>query len=200
MNFMNSSIWIRIALTLGAFAPLACGGRVDEEETTALESEAFSKTPPPPLPSPLLEVPAGNRLAMSFHAEGVQIYACTASGATYAWVFQAPEAKLYDRHRHVVMTHYAGPTWEARDGSKVVGAKRAGVTVDPTAIPWLLLEAVSHTGDGRVSEVTFIQRLDTTGGLAPATGCDATTVGALARMDYTATYSFYRAKDEGDCH
>lgn len=84
--------------------------------------------------------------------------------------------------------HYAGPTWESKDGSTVVGAKVAAFTAEPTVIPELLLQAVSHTGDGRMSEVTYIQRLDTVAGLAPATGCDATTVGASARVDYTATY------------
>ena len=68
------------------------------------------------------------------------------------------------------------------------------ITADPTAIPELLLKAVSHSGDGRMSGVTYVQRLDTVGGLAPTAGCD--TAGATARVDYTATYYFYAANDD----
>jgi hypothetical protein len=143
-------------------------------------------------------VPAGNRLAFHFDAIGVQIYACSAVTAGYAWVFKAPEATLYNNGGHVAGKHYVGPTWEANDGSTVVGAKIAAATPDPTAIPWLLLGAVSHAGDGRMTDVTYIQRLETTGGIAPASGCDATTVGASARVPYTATYYFYEAGDRED--
>ena len=114
-------------------------------------------------------------------------------------VFQAPEATLYGRNGRVEGKHYAGPTWESKDGSTVTASKVAAFTADPTAIPELLLKAVAHGGeDGRMSDVTFIQRLDTVGGLAPATGCDATQVGAVARIDYTATYYFYEADDDAD--
>ncbi|HMJ12980.1 MAG TPA: DUF3455 domain-containing protein, partial [Polyangiaceae bacterium] len=91
-------------------------------------------------------------------------------------------------------THYAGPTWEYRDGSKVVAARVSGFTADPTAIPLLLLSAVSHEGKGKMSKVTYIQRLDTAGGLAPTAGCDASHVGEIARAGYAATYVFYKAK------
>jgi hypothetical protein len=95
--------------------------------------------------------------------------------------------------------HYVGPTWESTDGSTVVGTKLAAFAADPTAIPELLLQAVSHTSDGSMSDVTYIQRLDTVAGLAPTTGCDATTVGTTARVDYTATYFFYVAKNSKAC-
>jgi hypothetical protein len=108
-------------------------------------------------------------------------------------VFQAPEATLYGRRGRVAGKHYAGPTWEALDHSKVVATKVAGFTADASAIPELLLQAASHEGSGLLSGVTFIQRLDTSGGLAPAAGCGADQVGAVARVDYTATYYFYEA-------
>jgi hypothetical protein len=101
---------------------------------------------------------------------------------------------LLDKHGYVAGSHYAGPTWESLDGSTVVGARRAGVIVDETAIPWLRLEAVAHTGTGRMSAVTWIQRLDTSAGLAPTTGCDAGHAGDTAPVNYTATYYFYEAK------
>jgi hypothetical protein len=145
-------------------------------------------------PIAVLAVPAGNELAFVFDAEGVQIYACNATAAGYAWSFVAPEATLFF-HDHAVGSHYAGPTWEFRDGSTVVGARRAAATPDPTAIPWLLLAAVSHWGDGRMSQVTYVQRLSTVGGIAPPSGCDAAAVGTRVGVPYTAQYAFRKAED-----
>jgi hypothetical protein len=111
-----------------------------------------------------------------------------------SWVFQAPQADLFSRFGHFAGTHYVGPTWEYKDGSSVVGNKIAAATVDPTAIPWLLLEAKSHDGEGRMEKITYIQRLETVGGLAPGAGCDVGHLKAIANVDYTATYAFYDAK------
>jgi len=188
------------ALRLGAgllasvalFACSADVGDASELEDVGASADELGRLPT--LPDPSLAVPDGNRLAFAFDAVGVQIYACQASGSAYAWVFQAPEATLYNRGGHAVGTHYVGPTWEYKDHSKVMAAKVAGFTADPTAIPELLLQATTHEGTGRMTPVTYIQRLDTTGGLAPSTGCDVDHVGAVARVDYTATYYFYVAK------
>lgn len=188
-------------LSLSA-ALAGCGGAVSEEVTTAKEQSALSAESShylPPLPSPALAVPAGNHVAFHYDAIGVQIYACSAVGAGYGWVFQAPDATLYNHGGHAVGKHYAGPTWESNDGSKVVGAKLAAATPDPASIPWLLLGAVSHAGTGKMDGVKYIQRLETAGGIAPAGGCDASTVGASARVPYTATYYFSVADgDDGD--
>ena len=91
---------------------------------------------------------------------------------------------LYRRKRQ--SSHYT-------DGSTVVGSRLAGVTVDTTAVPWLLLQAIAHTGSGKMAKVSFIQRLNTTGGLAPsADSCSAANLGALVNIDYTADYYFYQ--------
>lgn len=83
-------------------------------------------------------------------------------------------------------------------GIAVVGKKVAGVTVDPAAVPWLLLQGVSHSSEsGRFDDVTSIQRLSTVGGNAPTDGCDATHVGAIAQVPYSTDYVFYRAKPKG---
>jgi len=164
-------------------------------ESTGSQGEAVQDGPPPVPPA--LAVPDGNKLAFHFDAIGFQIYGCQKNGTSFAWVFQAPEADLFDKHGHLVGKHYVGPTWEFKDGSKVVGARLAGFTADVHSIPWLLLGALSHEGDGRMSVVTFIQRVDTAGGLAPASGCDADHVSAVARVPYTATYFFYKAQDDG---
>jgi hypothetical protein len=147
----------------------------------------------PTLPDPSLAVPAGNKVAFALDGVGVQIYTCQATATGTAWTFTAPEATLFEGCGKVAGKHFAGPTWQANDGSTVVGAKIAAFTVDPSSIPWLLLQAASHTGDGRMSDVTYVQRLETTGGIAPTTGCDAEHVGDVARIDYTAKYFFYES-------
>ena len=149
--------------------------------------------PPPPVVPGEIQVPAGNKVFLVGHAVGVQIYSCNG----VAWGFVAPRANLYDDHGKLIITHFAGPTWQAKDGSKVVGQlAHDHVTVDPTAIPWLLLSTPSPTAgpDGdRLVHTTFIQRTATTGGLAPAAAtCNATTAGTVAEVPYTADYFFWK--------
>jgi hypothetical protein len=181
-------------LSLCAVALGGCGGKVAADETGS-QASALSNDDVPPLPSPALEVPAGNRLAFDFDAIGVQTYTCNGAGT---WV-NAPIATLYDKNGKAVIQHYVGPTWQFLDGSTVVGKKLAAAQPDPTAIPWLLLQAVGHNDvDGRMTDVTYIQRLETTGGLGPAAStCDASQSGVRVDVPYTATYFFYRA-DDGD--
>ena len=150
---------------------------------------------------PSLVVPEGNKVSFHAYAVGVQIYGATAntnSPTGFAWTFRAPEAVLYDADGNVVGLHYAfaGPTrpaWESESGSRVVGARTAApVTVTPGAIPWLILNAVSTNtvGPGIFERTTYIQRVNTTGGLAPAAA--PTQLGQEARVPYTAEYFFYR--------
>jgi Protein of unknown function (DUF3455) len=135
----------------------------------------------------IIQVPEGNKVAHVAYAEGVQIYRWNGT----AWAFVAPEAVLYDRDGEPVGTHYAGPTWESESGSKVVGRVRERCNHDPDAIPWLLLEATSSAGPGIFHRVTFIQRVETVGGLAPAEPGEV--VGEEVRVPYSAWYVFYRA-------
>ena len=141
-------------------------------------------------------MPAGHKVFLVGHATGVQIYRCTVTGDAYAWGFVAPRADLYDNQGKLLMTHYGGPTWEARDGSTVKAARVDGVTVDPDAIPWLLLQAIPQPAgpDGdRLTATTYIQRLNTTGGVAPAAGeCNADTLGDVVEVPYTADYYFWK--------
>ena len=144
---------------------------------------------------PNLSVPAGNEPIFHARATGVHIYVCN-PGATdpaqFAWSFKAPEAKLLDARGKVVGSHYAGPTWESTSGSKVVGTMLQNAPApDAAAIPWLLLQAKSTTGPGVFERVTFVQRVRTGGGKAPATGCDAGAAGREVRVPYTAEYFFY---------
>jgi hypothetical protein len=164
-----------------------------EPQSAAARSELRKNFPS--LPDASLAVPDDSHLAFYHDAIGVQIYACQATATGYAWTFQAPEAKLFDRRGHLVVKHYGGPTWESvRDQSKVVAKKLKEFTAHADAIPELLLEATAHDGEGEMDDVNYIQRLETVGGRAPTSGCDAAHVDAIARVDYTATYFFYRPK------
>jgi len=154
---------------------------------------------PPPMP-PTLVAPARATVKVHVHADGAQIYTCTASGdagadggaTSYAWLLKAPDAKLYDSNGVQVGTHGAGPSWTHGDGSVATGVK---VIEQPSplsdAIPWLLLRVSSTAGSGIFSDISYVQRLSTAGGKAPATGCDATTVGTETRVAYTAEYYLY---------
>ena len=139
-----------------------------------------------------LTPPFGETLLFRAFAHGVQVYECAGSSAGPQWVFKSPEAALLDDHGYAVGKHYGGPTWESKDGSKVVGRVIASAEAsDPSAIPHLLLKAESHAGDGVFARVRSIQRLQTVGGRAPRDGCNAKELARQARVHYTATYYFY---------
>ena len=141
-----------------------------------------------------IAAPKGAKLLLAATADGVQIYSCEAHDQLYSWLFKSPEAALFDADGREIIKHGAGPSWTTEDGTSVVGelvaksdAPRAG------AIAWLLLRAKSAQGPGALGKSAFIRRIDTIGGAAPGTGCDAGHVGALARMRYSAVYEFYSA-------
>lgn len=142
-----------------------------------------------------LAVTAADKLTHIVPADGVQIYQCKpdqADASKFVWSFVAPEAALFDQAGQTIGTHYGGPTWEGNDGSKVVGAvKERADAPDADAIPWLLLDIKSTEGDGIFGQVSAIHRLETVGGKAPATGCDADHVDEEVRVPYTAVYYFY---------
>ncbi len=191
---LDSRIPFLAPLFLGSFALVGCAADpVANDEIGHVEEALPTSMCPDGVPATL--APAEDqRLWFVLHGDGVQIYMCGATAGGHAWVFVAPEADLLNDGGAVVGTHYAGPTWESSDGSTVVAARSADpFTPDPSAIPWLLLTAVSRSGHGRMAHVTAIQRLTTTGGVAPPPGdCSAANVGAEARVPYTADYFFYR--------
>src|SRR5215218_1921097 len=144
-----------------------------------------------------IAVPEGHKPYLVAHADGVQIYDCVSVPGGYAWRLAAPRATLTDDQGKTVASHYGGPTWEARDGSKVVGKRDKGVNVDPTAIDWLRLvaDSTSAGADGdRLRSTSYIQRINTVGGLAPAAAdCDADATGERREVPYTADYVFFKA-------
>ena len=174
---------------------------------------------PPPLPAGMAPVPDGNELFLGTHAVGTQNYVCQPSGAGVAYVLFTPQATLFGADGAQIITHFNSPnpdepntdpkvvapqgtiraTWQFKDTSRVwakIHQPNGAVTVKQDAIAWLLLDAVGHqpTGGGKLSETTFVQRLNTSGGLAPATGCSSLAdVGNKAFVPYTADYFFYKA-------
>ena len=163
-----------------------------------LASCAASNIETNPLVPESIKVGADQVLSLVTPAVGVQIYECgagKADPAKFEWVFKAPEADLFDASGRKIGKHYAGPTWELNDGSKVVGEARGrddGPTA--TAIPWLLLSAKSTSGNGVFGRTQAIQRLYTVGGKAPAEACNRARLGKAARVPYKATYYFYTAR------
>jgi hypothetical protein len=145
-----------------------------------------------------LKVTSNEEPSLLVKARGVQIYECRAKKddpTQCEWVFTGPEADLFDAKGNKIGRHYSGPTWESNDGSRIVGSVKGSVpSKDVGAVPWLLLAAKNHVGDGVFSQVTSIQRLETTGGKAPAGGCRQSNLGETLRVPYTAIYCFYVSK------
>src|SRR5258705_5091744 len=142
-----------------------------------------------------LQPPASERLLLQVHAKGDQIYTCKVDGAQFAWMLEAPDAQLFDKTGKAFGKHFAGPSWEANDGSRITGKAVANApSPDSESIPWLLVNIVTHEGNGVLSSATTIQRLNTKGGKAPVSGCDASHVGQEVRAPYTADYLFYGPK------
>ncbi|HVG83957.1 MAG TPA: DUF3455 domain-containing protein [Vicinamibacterales bacterium] len=166
---------------------------------------------------PGLEVPAGNEVYLQGYAAGTQNYICLSGPAGKRWQFLGPQATLFFTLQGTppqqITTHFlsanpveagtARPTWQhSFDSSRVWGRALASSTdpnyVQPGAIPWLLVQAtgtaLGPTGGAALAETTFIHRVNTSGGVAPSTGCTAPShEGVVALVPYTTDYVFYRA-------
>jgi hypothetical protein len=138
--------------------------------------------------------PTGMSVYLEAPATGAQVYTCGKNPAgAWAWNFKAPDAELFDTAKKKIGKHYAGPTWEGNDGGKVVaGAKGNAPAPDGKSIPWLLLEVKSHEGNGQLTAAKAILRVSTTGGTAPAQGCDEAHANQENKVPYTATYLFLK--------
>ena len=157
---------------------------------------ASNRVEPPDVPASL-RPPPGQSAFLEALAKGVQIYECAAkpdAPSAFAWTFRAPEATLSDREGRPIGKHYAGPTWESIDRSAVVGEVAArDPGPDGSAIPWLLLTAKATSGAGDFGGTRSVQRIRTTGGVAPSMPCTSANAKQVVRVPYTATYYFYRA-------
>lgn len=153
---------------------------------------AFAQNPPPTEVTP----PAGNKAVLTLVGVGDLTYECKAVAdkpGTFAWTFAGPMAKLMDADKKEVGKYFAGPTWAANDGSAVTGKQIAVAPGAAGAIPLQLVQAAPSTGKGAMSDVTYIQRLKTVGGVAPASpACAAANAGAKTTVPYQADYVFYK--------
>jgi hypothetical protein len=125
-------------------------------------------------------------------ASGVQIYRCEYDGSHHlTWLFKSPQATLYDDHGRPVFRHDAGPSWQADDGSRIVGYPIAQMaSASAGSIPQLLLQTTSVDKTGELSSVRYVQRLNTVGGGAPAQMCTAEH--QIAYSPYIANYVFWK--------
>ena len=163
-------------------------------------------TPPgrlPAIPVPTdvpaaLQAPTGQEPYLQVHAVGVQVYECAPKADApggWAWQFRGPEATLTDAAGKTVGRHFGGPSWASPDGATVVGQVSASAPArEKGDIPWLLLAIKSRDGQGLLTPTASVQRLDTEGGVAPASACGAVNAKQVERVGYTATYVFWRVK------
>jgi Protein of unknown function (DUF3455) len=217
--------------TRSRILPTACATALAAAFAIALPQPAYADdVTPPPVPDKL-KVEAGNEVFLVGHGVGTQNYVCVPSGTGVAYTLFTPQATLFSDDEKQLTTHFFSPnpfenntnpavsaagmiraTWQhSRDTSTVWGQVKPGNSssdpgfVVPNAIAWLLVTVVGAengpTGRETLAETTFIQRLNTSGGVAPSTGCSSPTdVGRLAFVPYTADYFFYKATDRHADH
>lgn len=178
-----------IVLAAAAAAVLsACGGM-----PTAAMAPSFSQDMLPDA----VRVPAGNKVALESVGVGEITYECRAkanASGQFEWVFVGPQADLNGRGGAKLGTYYGPPaTWAASDGSKITGTQLAVAPAAAGSIPLQLVKANPASGPGAMMGVTFIQRVATKGGVAPASNCDGTTLGRKEIVKYQADYIFWKA-------
>ena len=198
--------------------PVVCASALAVAFTVSLPQSAHAgHVTPPPVPGDI-QVPAEVKAFLEGHAFGTQNYVCVPAGAGFAWSLFTPQATLFNDHDRQVTTHFFGPNplgtvlaaWQHSRDTSTVWGQATGISSDPDfvapgAIPWLRVEKVSvqdgPTGGDTLSVTTHIHRVNTAGGVAPATGCSLSTdVGRRAFVPYTADYIFYRNAHHGDAH
>jgi hypothetical protein len=140
-----------------------------------------------------IRVPDGHEPVLQLAAKGVQIFRCEREGNGFDWRFRQPEADLFDAQGQAMARHGVNFSFEHRDGSRLLGTvvahDRAGAA---DALPWLLLSTKSF-GKGEFSGISYVQRVNTSGGMPPQ-GCPASQANRLLRVDFTADFVFYRTR------
>jgi hypothetical protein len=204
---------------------IACATALAVAFTVSLSQTAHASGVTAPSVPADIQAPPGNKAFLAGHAIGTQNYICRPSGSGVAFVLFTPQATLFSGDDEQVTTHFFSPTpfrdnsnpavvadgmigatWQhSRDAStvwaKVNRSSSDPAFVAPGAVPWLLLEKTGAqdgpTGGDTLTATTFIQRVNTSGGVVPSTGCTSSTdVGNEAFVPYTADYFFY--KDDGN--
>jgi Protein of unknown function (DUF3455) len=181
-------MYLRSLTFLAAAATLAaCGGMSMNKPV------AYSQTALPDA----VKVPTGHGVAMETVGAGEITYECRVKASMpgqYEWVFVGPDAKLMDRAGKQVGKYYGPPaTWESMDGSKLTATQLAVAPNGTANIPYQLVKANPATGSGAMQGMTYIQRVATQGGVAPAMPCAGDSMGKKQVVKYQADYIFYRA-------
>jgi hypothetical protein len=199
--------------TTRGMLPIACATALAVAFTVSLAQPAHAdEATPPPVPANI-QIPPGNTVFFVGHAVGTQNYICLPSGTGFQFTLFTPQATLFNNRDKQLTTHYFSPnpfeggkiraTWQARDTSAVWGQVEDSSSdphfVQPGAIAWLRIKVVGAqegpAGGDTLKEITFIQRLNTSLGLAPSAGCkSAADVGKQAFVPYTADYFFYTGR------
>jgi Protein of unknown function (DUF3455) len=144
---------------------------------------------------PAIAVPAGNKPVMTLKGVGQLAYECRAkagAAGAYEWAFAGPDAVLQDSRGNQVGKYYGGPTWEHRDGSKLGGKQLAVSPGGAGNIPLQLVQANPVSGIGAFAGVTYIQRVNTAGGVVPPAPCDEASIGSKRTVGYSADYVFFK--------
>ncbi|MEO8938330.1 MAG: DUF3455 domain-containing protein [Burkholderiaceae bacterium] len=164
--------------------------------TVLTACSAVTTSSAPTVPA-AIAVPAGNALAFTLKGSGLLNYECRAKAdapGTFDWVLASPDAVLKDKNDALVGKYYGGPTWEHADGSKVTG-KQLAVAPAPAAgnIPWQLVQATPSSGPMTMNGISYVQRINTVAGVAPAEPCTASVVASKKQVRYSADYLFYKS-------
>jgi hypothetical protein len=178
--------FLPFTLALSAAALTACG---------SMSPSSMMKFSQDALPD-AVKVPTGHAVALETVGTGEITYECrTKAGTTaYEWVFVGPQADLKNRSGAKIGTYYGPPaTWAADDGSKITGAQVAVAPSSAGNIPFQLVKANPAMGNGAMTGITYVQRVATMGGVAPASTCDASTMGRKEIVKYQADYIFWKA-------
>ena len=186
MSTFRTPFFAAAVSTLGAVLLTACAGMAG--------GPMFSQDSLPEA----VRVPAGHRVALETVGVGRITYECRAKSGmagAFEWTFVGPDATLAQRNGAAIGRYYGPPaTWEASDGSKVTGAQLAVAPAMAGSIPLQLVKANPAMGEGMAMKgVSYIQRVATRGGVAPAMPCTGDSVGRKEVVDYRADYIFWKA-------
>ncbi|HEY2497956.1 MAG TPA: DUF3455 domain-containing protein [Candidatus Angelobacter sp.] len=192
----NDPAWTRLAVKIdpkydGPGVSLPCASL--KAKTPGISGNVRIAAVQKPTVPEAIEAAEGEELVLIARASGFQIYVCRpdAEGKP-AWILKAPEAQLFDQQGNAIGSHFGGPTWRHKDGSEITGRLAAKVDApEATAIPWLLIAVTGNSGNGVLSGVTTIQRINTIGGLAPAASECMQGGEVEFRSSYSADYYFY---------
>jgi hypothetical protein len=187
-NVIKETVMRTCVSIIGLTALLAACGSAPMHSAPVFSQDA--------LPEPI-KVPAGHKVAMETVGVGDITYECREkkdAAGQFEWIFAGPAAVLKDRGGKAIGSYYGPPaTWQSSDGSKITATQLAVAPAGAGNIALQLVKANPASGAGAMMGVTYIQRVATKGGVAPASACDAAAKGKKEVVKYQADYIFWKA-------